>query len=538
MTTTLDRPLPAPPDQRCAAPDCGLYAERDGLCGRHWLPSAPGRAEGILGREEPRLWTRPLRPLTRANTHGWEAITFAESVLGFTLLPWQKWWLLHALELKYDGTYRFRTILTLVGRQQGKTTLLKIVALWAMYLNRVHLVLGAAQSLDIARESWKGALDIARANPRLEGELTRVTTGSIETAMTLTNGARYRITAATPGSGRGLSVDLLILDELREQRDWEAWGALSKTTIARPNGLIIAISNAGDEKSVVLNSLRATAMAQADESIALFEYSAPDGCALDDTDAWCQSMPGLGHGTITEAAVRLALATDPENVFRTELLCQSVDALNSALDLHGWAACADQGLDLAPIAERTVMCLDVSPDGGHVTLVTAAGRDDGKVAFTETKSWGSTEDARADLPGILRAARPRALGWYPSGPAAVLGAELGELNADKRGPIGRMTVDRKSFREWAPGLVELRGDEVKEACQTLADLVMNRKVVHNSTALLNSHATGAQRLDQGDGWRFVRRGAGHVDGMYAAAGAVHLVRSLPTFAPPPKSAVW
>jgi phage terminase large subunit-like protein len=74
-------------------------------------------------------------------------------VLGFDLLPWQRWWLLHALELKHDGTYRFRTIVTLVGRQQGKTTLLKIVALWAMYLDRVHLVLGAAQSLDIARES-------------------------------------------------------------------------------------------------------------------------------------------------------------------------------------------------------------------------------------------------------------------------------------------------------------------------------------------------------------------------------------------------
>jgi hypothetical protein len=459
----------------------------------------------LLGREEPRLWTRNLRPLARANTHGWEAITFAETVLGFDLLPWQKWWLLHALELKQDGSYRFRTIVTLVGRQQGKTTLLKIVALWAMYLDRVHLVLGAAQSLDIARESWKGALDLARGNELLANELTRVTTGSIETAMTLTNGARYRITAATPGSGRGLSVDLLILDELREQRDWEAWSALSKTTIARPNALTVAISNAGDDKSVVLNSLRSTGLAETDESIALFEWSAPDGCALDDPDAWCQAMPGLGHGTITESAVRLALATDPESVFRTELLCQSVDALNPALDPHGWAACADSGLDIAPIAQRAVMCLDVSPDGEHVSLVTAALRDDGKVAIVESGGWSDTTSARRALAEMLPTIRPRALGWYPSGPAAVLGAELAEMNADKRGPIGRMTVDRKSFRDWAPGLVELRGDTVKEACQTFADLVKARKIVHKGTTLLNSHATGAQRLDQGDGWRFTRR---------------------------------
>jgi hypothetical protein len=492
----------------------------------------------LLGREEPRLATPPLRALTPSTTHGWEAISFAETVLGFDLLPWQRWWLLHALELRQDGSYRFRQIITLVGRQQGKTTLLKIVALWAMYLGRVHLVLGAAQSLDIARESWKGALDLARGNPLLADELTRVTTGSIETAMTLTNGARYRITAATPGSGRGLSVDLLILDELREQRDWEAWSALSKTTIARPNALTVAISNAGDEKSVVLNSLRSTAMAESDESIALFEWSAPDGCAIDDPDAWCQAMPGLNRGTIDERAVRSALATDPENVFRTELLCQHVSALDSALDPHGWAACADRGLDFAPLLDRAVMCLDVAPDGEHVSLMMAALRDDGKAAIVEVGGWSNTAEARKALAELLPRARPRALGWYPSGPAAVLGAELAELNADKRGPIGQMTVDRKSFRDYAPGLVEMRGDAVKEACQTLADLVVRRAVVHRDTPLLNSHAIAAQRLDQGDGWRFVRRGAGHVDAVYAAAGAVHLARSLPAHRPTPKSAVW
>ena len=239
------------------------------------------------------------------------------------------------------------------------------------------------------------------------------------------------------------------------------------------------------------------------------------------------------------------MATDPEPVFRTELLCQSVDALDPALDPHGWAACTDSGLDIAPIAQRAVMCLDVSPDGEHVSLITAAVRDDGKVAITEAGSWNSTDAARKALAEMLPKIKPRALGWYPSGPAAVLGTELGKLNADVRdpitrqwGPIGRMTVDRKSFREWAPGLVEVRGDDVKAACQTFADLIKARKIVHKGTTLLNDHATGAKRLDQGDGWRFVRRGAGHVDAMYAAAGAVHLARTIPAYAPPPKSAVW
>jgi hypothetical protein len=277
----------------------------------------------------------------------------------------------------------------------------------------------------------------------------------------------------------------------------------------------------------------------------LFEWSAPDGCALDDPEAWCQAMPGLGHGTITEAAVRSALSTDPEAVFRTELLCQGVAALSPAIDPHGWTAGADRGLDLAPLAERAVLCLDVSPDGGHVSLVTAALRDDGKIAIVESGGWSDTTSARLALAEMLPRIRPRALGWYPSGPAAVLGAELAKLNADYRdpitrqwGPIGRMHIDRKRWREWAPGLVELRGDDVKAACETFADLVKARKILHPGTPLLDSHITGAQRLDQGDGWRFTRRGAGHVDGAYAAAGAVHLARTLPPPAPPPKSRVF
>jgi phage terminase large subunit-like protein len=280
-------------------------------------------APEILGKEEPRLWTRPLRELTPDTTLGYEAIAFAREILGVELLPWQRFWLLHALELLPDGSFRFRTILTLVARQQGKTTLLKIVSLWAMYLGHAHLVLGAAQSLDIARESWQGAVELAEDNDELAAEVANIRRANGEQCLTLTSGARYRITAATRGAGRGLSVDLLVLDELREHRDWAAWGALTKTTIARPNALVVGISNAGDDQSVVLNSLRSAALAGTDETVGIFEWSAPDGCALDDLDAIAQACPGLGR-TITLSAILSAKATDPAAVFRTELLCQHV----------------------------------------------------------------------------------------------------------------------------------------------------------------------------------------------------------------------
>jgi hypothetical protein len=53
----------------------------------------------ILGFETPRIFTPPRRELTEETTHGFACIAFAEEVLEVKLFPWQRWLLLHALEL-------------------------------------------------------------------------------------------------------------------------------------------------------------------------------------------------------------------------------------------------------------------------------------------------------------------------------------------------------------------------------------------------------------------------------------------------------
>jgi phage terminase large subunit-like protein len=56
-------------------------------------------------------------------------IEFARLFLGLELRPWQKWLLIHALELTPDGRYRFRKVVIIVGRQNGKTKLIEVLAL-------------------------------------------------------------------------------------------------------------------------------------------------------------------------------------------------------------------------------------------------------------------------------------------------------------------------------------------------------------------------------------------------------------------------
>jgi hypothetical protein len=331
----------------------------------------------LLGKTTPRIFSPPLargRPgpcgcgcaLTRETSKGFSAVDFAEQVLGMTLIPWQRWLLIHALELRADGNFRFRTVLILIARQNGKTTIVEIKNLWKMFVEEVSLIISVAQELDVAEESWDNAVAIVEGIPELDAELKDIVKVNGKKALVLRSGSRWKPKAAGRRPGRGLSGDDVNLDELREHQTYDAWAAVTKTTLARPNPQVWAFSNAGDDKSIVLNELRELAVGaidnpeNADGSFGIFEWSAPDhikctciekgpgrphdrACLLRDEQAIAQANPSLGY-TITLEAVLAALATDPEAIYRTEVLCQRVESLEDGIITPAaWAAVRDPG---------------------------------------------------------------------------------------------------------------------------------------------------------------------------------------------------
>jgi hypothetical protein len=329
------------------------------------------------------VWTPPLRELTPETSAGFECIDFATSVLGLNLFPWQKWTLIHALELLPDGTFRFRTVVLLVARQNGKSTLMQVLTLWRMYMDGAPLVIGTAQDLDTAEEQWQFVVDMAEEIPELAAEVAQVLKVNGKKQLRLVTGERYKVRAASRRAGRGLTGDLVLLDELREHQTWEAWGAVTKTTMARVRSQVWAASNAGDLMSVVLGFLRGLAhLALGDpdginegasapgdlsddeeldgDSLGIFEYSAAPGCEKWDRVGWAHANPSLGHPDgVSEKALASAARTDPEAVFRTECLCQWVARLvESAIPIVQWAArCRPE----SAVTGQPVFVLDVSP---------------------------------------------------------------------------------------------------------------------------------------------------------------------------------
>lgn len=539
------KPAPRSPltgRRRCAVEDCRRLAPAGGLrCRYHPAP------DDIKGKTEPRLWTPPLRPLTRETTRGFECVEFAD-MIGEPFLEWQKWLAVHALELTPLGTYRFRIVVVLVARQNGKSSAKRTVSLWRLYLDGARTVLGTAQDVALAREQMNLGKATIYGCPDLMAEwggernvngdeMYWLADDSLPPGAPREAHPRYVIRATNRKAGRGLSIDELNIDELREQHDWKAWSAISKTVMARPYAQIWVMSNAGDDESVVLNQLRDAAgvrigpdgVAYLDEardpSIGIFEWSAPEGCELDDWDAIAQANPALGY-TVSASAIMSALGTDPPEVYRTEVLCQRVEALDSAVDATAWKACRDPAgtmKDLRPV----VACFDVSPDDQHATLAAAALLSDGRVRVAVVRAWKDTATARSELPGVLKELAPSSVVWYPSGPAAAFAPVLRprDLKAMK-GPNG--------LRHMSKGVeyIELSGLQVAEACQGLANLTRGRLISHPSDPLIDAHVVGSKKLPSGDGWRFTRRGAGHCDAAYAVAGGAHIALTQPIAARP------
>lgn len=476
----------------------------------------------VVGSVEPRLWTPPLVELQPETSYGYDVIDFARDVLDIELDPWQQWLVIHLGELLPDGRPRFRYVLVLVARQNGKTTLAKVLTLYWMAVEQVDLVLGTSTSRMHAKESWRQVCEMAKANPWLHAT-TRDTIG--EEALII-DGARYMFAASNRRAGRSLTVHRLIIDEIREHQTFDAWGAATNAMQAVPHAQAVSISNQGDMSAIVLDFLRDGALdyletGAGDPRTGLFEWSAPPGADPTDPHALAAANPDMGNRITLDTLMGQAMAAKAAGgealaTFRTEVLCQRVHLLDAAIDEDAWTAGAVDPIDLAEHRSRVALGLDVSMDGSHATLVSACALPDG-VYLDVVHAWdgyGCMGQVKRELPDLVRKVRPAIVGWFPQGPAAALTADL------RAG--------------WAPRgcTVEPITGDLTAACMGFSQAVTDGTIKHFDDPLLTRHVTTAQRLRRGDAWVFTRRGTGPIDATYAAAGAAHLARTMPAPKPP------
>lgn len=487
------------------------------------------------GSEAPRIFTPPLRKLTPSTSLGFEAIEFAEDVLGLELWPWQKWLLIHALETLPDGTFRFRKVVLLVGRQNGKSTILQVLTLWRMYLDDCKLTIGTAQNLDVAEEVWEGAIELAEGVEELQERIDRIIRVNGKKTLKLDTGERYKVAAASRRGGRGFAgAELILLDELREHQSWDSWAAVTKTTQTKERAQIWGVSNAGDASSIVLRYLRKMAhdaigdpdglreiedeipedvdLDDADP-IAIFEWSAKPDCSIADRDGWADANPSLGH-MISERVIAGDAKTDPEWVFRTEVLCQWSDgSLEGPFPPGTWEATTDPESSIPP-GGRFVFAVDVAWDRSTAHIAVAGRRADGLPHVEVVASRAGTDwvegwlKERSETPGLA------GVTWQHKG-----------------APVSSLTVDDDGKFQ---GITFLPWKEIGPATGAFYDLVRiveehpTQGLRHRPQPILDVAAATASTRPLTDAWAWDRkRSPVDIAPLVAATAAVWALNSIP-----------
>jgi hypothetical protein len=523
--------------------------------------------KGLQGHDEPRIWTPPLRPLTKHTTLGFEAVKFAADVLLAPLFPWQAWLLIHGLELDPDYTtadpnplFRFDTVLVLAARQNGKTEAMKVLALWKVYLDREAFgttVIGTAQDLRNSEKAWEQAVDWAETVDDLSAEIRHVDKTNGKKSLRLQGRHQYMVAAASRRGARGFTGDLVMLDELREHQTWDSWAASTKTTLARPRSQVWAFSNAGDAASIVLWHLRAQALQAATgveageleaftgpgvlvepddddvepSSVGIFEWSSPPKLSIWDRSGWEQANPSLGK-SITERKIAAAARTDPEWVFRTEVLCQwRPTAAGGPFPDGAWDAGIDLASRIGPDSPIGV-CIDVAADRGMSYIAMAGFRTDGDLHVEMVAARAGTEWVLPWLTSADRFGRDRWTGvaWQLSGaPVSSLTDSLRAIGE----PASTLTAARRAtvlpLMEWAASdLPRGHGQMYDLVREPKKDEVGKLRVWHVPQPVLDVPASTGTTRPLGDGWVLDRRKSpSDVAPLIAAIGACWVLAPRP-----------
>ena len=460
-------------------------------------PTRGPKKKPLVGHVKPRVHTPFLKGPSRVQ----EVADLAEKI-GMPLLEWQRFILEDMLRIDSEGKFRRRTLALLIARQSGKTHLARMLILAHLFLWDSKMVIGMSSNRNMALDTFRQIANVIEDNDFLKAQVKQIRFANGQESITTLKGNRYQIVAATRDGSRGLTANFLFIDELREISE-EGWKAARPTTRAT-GGQTLTCSNAGDAYSTVLNDLKERAMSYPSPTLGYYEYSAPPHCKVDDRNAWAMANPSLGF-LIDEETLEEAVATNPINNTRTEMLCQWVDSMTSPFTTQMVTDTSDSNLQITP-GGNIVFAIDVSPSKRSGALLAGKlNQATGKIELGLMQLWTSDvaiDDLKmaADVHAWAQKFKPRVIMY------------------DK---YATQSIAQR-LQQSGQKLEDCSGQSFYQACGEILDAFVNVRLTHSGQKELTESwfSVGAKTNDAG--WRIVRRkSAGDVTSAICSAMIVH-----------------
>jgi phage terminase large subunit-like protein len=287
-----------------------------------------------------------------------------------------------------------------IPRGNGKTSLAAALGLYGIFGDGVE----GAEVLVVASDQRQAAIafNIARRMVELEPRLDDRCQIFQDRLYVPHTDSVLRPLPAEPGALLGYNPSLLIVDELAVVTE-DVWEACSSAVGKRDRSLTLAISTPAADSASIMWDLVQHGRAGDDDSFFFEEWSAPEGCDIDDEAAWYAGNPALSDFLALDA-MRSVRKTLRESTFRRLRLGLWLDADESSwLPAGAWVACASDRViaDGAPV----VLGFDGS-DRLDATAVVAVSVED--VPHVELISvWENAEVEILEVEDTIRAACAR-----------------------------------------------------------------------------------------------------------------------------------
>lgn len=219
-----------------------------------------------------------------------------------TLFGWKR---------KATGFRRFREVLFLVARKNGKSTLLSAIALYLLVADGEGAaeIYSVATKKDQAKKVLTEAINMINQSPELRA-LLKKRRNDIYFPLTA---SKFEALASDSNTLDGLNSHGVIIDELHAIRDRNLYEVMKQSITARRQPLVIMITTAGTVRACIFDDIYEYACKVADgeiidETFLPILYELDSRAEWTDESCWPKANPGLGEikqiDTLREAVER------------------------------------------------------------------------------------------------------------------------------------------------------------------------------------------------------------------------------------------
>jgi phage terminase large subunit-like protein len=196
-----------------------------------------------------------------------------------------------------EGKRQFKESMFLVGRKNGKSTLLSAIALYMLVADKEPgaEVYSIASKKDQAKIIFDSTLDMVKQSPELSKYLKKRKT-DLYFAKTL---SKMQPLGKNTDTLDGLNASCVIIDELHSIKDRNVYEVMKQSQSSRLQPLLIMITTAGTTRECIYDDMLAYAEKVADGKIQdnrflPILYQLDNKKEWKDPEAWSKANPGLG----------------------------------------------------------------------------------------------------------------------------------------------------------------------------------------------------------------------------------------------------